>query len=244
MLVIEPARHPLARSNMASFHSRGHANGSTTSFASSNLSSQSGRYGSNSTMRSDYSGESQQRGYPPLLPTMSSPPPPPPDMPKLEQSIMNIRAREDSSLFQSCMMLRARLATVPGFEGHIAEMEEEEAETADSIDPVTLMWNSLRRGYPLMTIYNALRPAKPLSIDPSKVREKDVPKAATFKFLQACMSDLKFESSECFLITDLYAEDTTGFVKVRSHTMVLQKSTFLPQLVVIQLCNVSVEPEE
>ena len=213
MLVIEPARNPLARSDMASFHSRGHANGSTTSFASSNLSSQSGRYGSNSTMRSDYSGESQQRGYPPLSQTMSSPPPP--EAPKMEQSIMNIRAQENSSLYQSCMSLRTRLATVPGFEGHIAEMEEEEAETADSIDPVTLMWNSLRRGYPLMTVYNALRPAKPLHVDPSKVREKDVPKAATFKFLQACMSDLKIESSECFLITDLYGEDTTGFVKVR-----------------------------
>ena len=127
---------------------------------------------------------------------------------------MNIRAGEDSSLYQICMNLRMRLATVPGFEGHIAEMEEEEAETDDSIDPVTLMWNSLRRGYPLMTVYNALRPVKPLSVDPSKLKEKDLPKAATFKFLQACMRELKFQPSECFLITDLYGEDTTGFVKV------------------------------
>lgn len=129
---------------------------------------------------------------------------------------MNIRAGEESSLYQICMNLRMRLATVPGFEGHIAEMEEEEAETADSIDPVTLMWNSLRRGYPLMTVYNALRPAKPLNVDSSKVKEKDLPKAATFEFLKACMSDLKFKPGECFLITDLYGEDTTGFVKVSS----------------------------
>ena len=127
---------------------------------------------------------------------------------------MNIRANADSSLYQICMNLRTRLATVPGFEGHIAEMDEEEAEAEDSIDPVTLMWNSLRRGYPLMTVYNALRPAKLLDVDSSKVKEKDLGKAATFKFLQACMSDLKFEARECFLITDLYGEDTTGFVKV------------------------------
>jgi len=127
---------------------------------------------------------------------------------------MNIRAGADSSLYQICMNLRSRLATVPGFEGHIAEMDEEEAEAEDSIDPVTLMWNSLRRGYPLMTVYNALRPARLLDVDSSKVKEKDLGKAATFKFLQACMSDLKFEAGECFLITDLYGEDTTGFVKV------------------------------
>ena len=163
-------------------------------------------------MRSDYSGDSSQGLYPPLPQTMSSPPPP--DLPKLEQSIMNVRAGEDSSLYQICMNLRLRLGSVPGFEGHIAEMEEEEADTPDAIDPVTLMWNSLRRGYPLMTIYNALRPAKMLNVDTSKVKEKDLPKAATFKFLQACMSDLKFAPSECFLITDLYGEDTTGFVKV------------------------------
>ena len=215
MLATEGARNPLARSNMASLHSRGHASGSSTSFTS-NLSSQSGRYGSSSTMRSDFSGESQQGLHPPLPPTMSPPPPPPafPDFPKLEGSIMNIRAGPDSSLYQICANLRARLATVPGFEGHMAEMEEEEAETADSIDPVTLMWNSLRRGFPLMTVYNASRPAQPLIVDTLRVKEKDIPKAATFKFLQACITELKFKSSECFLITDLYAEDTTGFVKV------------------------------
>jgi len=205
---------------MSSFHSGGHANGSTTSFASSTLSSQSGRYGSSSTMRSDYSSESQQG----LLPqTMSSPPPP--DLPKPELSIMNIRAGEDSSLYQICMNLRMRLATVPGFEGHIAEMEEEEAETADSIDPVTLMWNSLRRGYPLMTVYNALRPVKPLSVDSSKVKEKDIPKAATFKFLQAVIAELKFDPGDCFLITDLYGEDTTGFVKVSSSDLPSRNTT-------------------
>lgn len=162
-------------------------------------------------MRSEFSAE-QQGLYPPLPSTM--PPQPPPEFPKADENIMNRRAGADSSLYQICMSLRTRLATVPGFESHISEMEEEEAETADSIDPVTLMWNSLRRGYPLMTVYNALRPTKPLDVDSSKVKEKDLGKAATFKFLQACMGELKFQPSECFLITDLYGEDTTGFVKV------------------------------
>lgn len=177
-------------------------------------------------MRSDYS---EQGLYPPMSQAVSSPTPTE-AFKKSEQSIMNIRAGEDSSLYQICMNLRTRLATVPGFEGHIAEMEEEEAENSDSIDPVTLMWNSLRRGYPLMTVYNALRPVKPLNVDLSKVKEKDIPKAATFKFLQACMSELKFQAGECFLITDLYGEDTTGFVKVSSWHVPLEIMQHLLEL--------------
>ena len=67
-----------------------------------------------------------------------------------------------------------------------------------------------------MTIYNALKPKKPLTVDTSKLREDKIGKAATFQFLQACMSELKFPPSDCFLITDLYAGDTGGFVKVRA----------------------------
>ena len=127
---------------------------------------------------------------------------------------MNRKADLNSSLYQICLGLRKRLSEVPGFDQHIVEMEDEEAEADDSTDPVTSMWNCLRRGYPLMTIYNALQPRVPLEVDPSKVAESKIGKAATFKFLQACLTDLKFPANECFLITDLYGGDTTGFVKV------------------------------
>ncbi|KAL8968660.1 MAG: hypothetical protein Q9197_004761 [Variospora fuerteventurae] len=93
-------------------------------------------------------------------------------------------------------------------------MEEEEAEAEGATDPVTTMWNCLRRGYPLMTIYNALKPHNPLNVDANRVAEKSIGKAATFKFLQACLTDLMIPANECFLITDLYGSDTTGFVKV------------------------------
>lgn len=65
-----------------------------------------------------------------------------------------------------------------------------------------------------MTIYNALKPRVLLEVDASRLAETKLGKAATFKFLQACLTDLKFPASECFLITDLYGGDTTGFVKV------------------------------
>jgi len=163
------------------------------------------------------SDESEQGLFPPPLPTTFSPPPPPPPenpQPQPDVNIMNRRAGADSSLYQICMNLRRRLAEVPNFEDHLAEMEEDEAENNDTLDPVSLMWNCLRRGYPLMTIYNALRPREPLDVDSNKVKKSQVGKAATFKFLQACMENLKIPAGECFLITDLYGEDTTGFVKV------------------------------
>ena len=142
-------------------------------------------------------------------------PPPPDDFPNAGSNIMNIKAGANSSLFHICTSLRQRLASVPGFEEHILEMEEEEEDSADEPkDPVTLMWNCLRRGYPLMTIYNASMPERPLKVDATNIREEKVGKVTTFKFLQACMAEFGIPPNECFLITDLFGEDTTGFVKV------------------------------
>ena len=219
MLATETARNPLLRNNMTSaLHSRGYVNGSTTSFGSSSLASQPSRYGSNSTMRSSDDGD--QKGlFPPQNPSTFSPSPP--EAPEPDMNIMNIKASADSSLYQICRNLRSRLADVPGFEDHIAEMKEEEAAANGALDPVTLMWNFLRRGYPLITIYNALRLSDQIYFDQTKLKESKVGKAATFKFLEACMRDLKFEPSECFLITDLYGEDTTGFVKASVRSFIL-----------------------
>lgn len=139
--------------------------------------------------------------------------PPPPDYQQINGNIMNRRAGADSSLYQICLNLRKRLAEVPNFQPHLEEMDEEEADANDATDPVTAMWNCLRRGFPLMTIYNAFNRPIPLKVD-SNISEAKMAKHAAFKFLQACMSDLKFPPQECFLITDLYGENTTGFVKV------------------------------
>ncbi|KAL8647843.1 MAG: hypothetical protein Q9226_006263 [Calogaya cf. arnoldii] len=136
------------------------------------------------------------------------------DAPRQDNNIMNIRGTLDSSLYQICLSLRRRLAHVPGFHQYLAEMEEEEAEADGATDPVTSMWNCLRRGYPLMTIYNAFRPHSPLHVDANRLAERQIGKAATFKFLQACLTDLMIPANDCFLITDLYGGDTTGFVKV------------------------------
>lgn len=136
-------------------------------------------------------------------------------------NVLNKRADSDSSLFQRCMKLQIRLRAIPGFERW---MVEEEDKADDDADPVTLLWRTFRRGYPLMDIYNALGPKLRLSVDESKVAEKNRPKTAAYRFIQACVGELKFPSEECFIISDLYGDDTTGFVKVNYGRDVLSDS--------------------
>ncbi len=155
-----------------------------------------------------------QHGSVPAQSTQTSSLPPANGIPQRNGHIMNMTAGNNSSLYQICVNLRRRLTDVPGFHEHIAEMEEEEAETNDSTDPVTSMWNCFRRGYPLVTVYNALNPPQRIEVDSVRHRESKVGKQATYQFLKACQYELKFPSQDLFLIADLYNEDTTGFVKV------------------------------
>jgi len=143
-----------------------------------------------------------------------NPPPLPTGTPvQADNNVLNKRADKESSLFQICLNLRQRLKGVPGLEDQLLQ-EEEDAD--EDTDIVTLIWRTFRRGYPLMAIYNALQPRVPLIIDESKLNlnEKKRSQAATFKFLHACVNELKFPTDELFIITDLYGDDTTGFVKV------------------------------
>ena len=131
-------------------------------------------------------------------------------------SLVNRRGGTGSSLYQSCLSLRRRLAEVPNFEPYLTDMDQEDQADGLDSDPVTSMWNLLRRGFPLLTIYNALQPARPIEVDPAKFvgREEKAGKQATFQFLQACAKGLQFPMAECFMVTDLYSSDTNGLVKV------------------------------
>ena len=65
----------------------------------------------------------------------------------------------------------------------------------------------------MMDIYNALGPKVRLSVDES-TSDKKKPRMAAYQFIKACVAELKFRSEECFIVGDLYGDDTTGFVKV------------------------------
>lgn len=214
MLATEPAQGPFRHpKRVVPLHSHSHLD--MSSVAPAGLMPQPLQYASNTTTPNMNAVQHDN-----LTAPVSNVPPQsfPSDVPQQDDNIMNRKADMNSSLFQICLALRMRLAEVPGFGQHIAEMEEEEAEIEDSSDPVTSMWNCLRRGYPLMTLYNALKPSVPLRVDQT-LAEAKIGKTATYKFLQACLTEQKFPPNECFRITDLYGGDTTGFVKVSRTTL-------------------------
>ena len=122
-----------------------------------------------------------------------------------------INVRDGESLYQICLKLRRRLSDVPGFSQWLEDMEEREVEGAD---PVSSLWQCFRSGRPLLTIYNASEPEEgELAVDENKPENK-VGKEAAFLFLKACMQQMKIPPSDTFTLTDLYNDNTTGFVKV------------------------------
>lgn len=151
---------------------------------------------------------------PPVFPTPATPVNGGPV--EASDNVLNKRADKDTSLFQRCLTLQMRLRAIPGFERWLNE-EEDRADDDEPVDPVTLLWRTFRRGYPLMELYNALGPHTPLVIPNAKADEKSQKKnekIATYKFIQACVNELGISQETCFMLMDLYGDDTTGFVKV------------------------------
>ncbi|KAK4187780.1 putative guanine nucleotide exchange factor for Rho/Rac/Cdc42-like GTPase [Podospora australis] len=127
-------------------------------------------------------------------------------------NIINQKADASRSLYQICVGLKQRLALVPGFEGYMEQLM-----SADALEsgPVESLWQLLRTGHPLLVVYNALQPETRLQVEqlPGASQAK-LSKIAILRFVEACKSKLNVPATDCFIITDLTGDDTTGFVKV------------------------------
>ncbi|KAI1324092.1 hypothetical protein F5Y16DRAFT_315493 [Xylariaceae sp. FL0255] len=128
-------------------------------------------------------------------------------------NIINQKADASKSLFQICIALKNRLVQVPDFQEYSEQLDQQIASGEDD-GPVESLWNLLRSGPPLLTIYNSLQPAQPLKIDPAIQDPARRAKLAIFRFIEACLKQLEIPAAECFVISDLMGQDTTGFVKV------------------------------
>jgi cell division control protein 24 len=130
----------------------------------------------------------------------------------MASNVLNKRGDESQSLFQICMNTRQRLRGIPECDDALLQEEEDAAQHNEDADPVTLLWRTLRQGFPLMALYNAFNPEQPLAVPPNKITKRD--QTASMKFITACIRELNFPSADMFTISELYGEDTTGFVKV------------------------------
>ncbi|CAO3593038.1 unnamed protein product [Absidia cylindrospora] len=82
-------------------------------------------------------------------------------------------------------------------------------------DPLSKLCYLCRRGTPLFTLFNALNTKQPLKMDPNpKLNQVNNCKASVYHFLVACRKQLLFPEEELFTVSDLYVDDTNGFVKV------------------------------
>ncbi|KAI8647226.1 hypothetical protein BD408DRAFT_479346 [Parasitella parasitica] len=111
------------------------------------------------------------------------------------------------SLYHLCRSVLDKLSTIDGMQMYL--------EKDTTSDPLSKLTKICRQGFPLCTLYNALKPVKPLSVDTDpNLNALNSCKANVYHFIVACIRDLSVPEEEMFTISDLFQDDTTGFVKV------------------------------
>lgn len=120
-----------------------------------------------------------------------------------------------AGLYQICVALRERLWCVPGFGA--AFLEPASPGMLPQYDPVTQLWQCFRLGTPLCVLFNALAPEYarelPLSVE-GNLSSANACKALVMRFLIALKDQLGWAPEDTFTVTQLYVNDTNGFVRV------------------------------
>lgn len=146
---------------------------------------------------------------------------------------LNRPAQASQSLYPLCLDLLERLYCVEGFEQYLSQGQSNMPNNSSIVgtptsetgpnsiirnDPVTLLWQTFRLGYPLCVLFNALKSQKELSIEETKPGTNKIKasKMNVYHFLVACREELQLKPEQIFTITQLYQDDTNGFVKVCS----------------------------
>ncbi|KAI7861690.1 hypothetical protein BDF14DRAFT_1886891 [Spinellus fusiger] len=129
-----------------------------------------------------------------------------------------------SSLYHTCCSVLNRLTTIEGMMDYLeidtvlsssSSSSEPPTPTQSNGDPLSKLWTMARLGSPMCTLFNALSPETPLHIDTDPMHSSiNTCKKSIYHFLVACRKQLEFSEEDVFTITDLYQDDTNGFVKV------------------------------
>ncbi|KAI8373049.1 uncharacterized protein BYT42DRAFT_616235 [Radiomyces spectabilis] len=142
------------------------------------------------------------------------------DSPIATDSITNKPATQKASLYHLCRSVLDGLAAVPGFEPYL---DLNPPTDADDIapqsaclanDPLSKLWHICRQGSSLCLLYNTLRPDDAIAQGTGLGNMASKPKACIYHFILACRDKLHFSEDSLFTVTDLYQNDTNGFVKV------------------------------
>ncbi|KAL0089101.1 hypothetical protein F4703DRAFT_1973302, partial [Phycomyces blakesleeanus] len=136
------------------------------------------------------------------------------DSPVANDSITNKPASQKASLYYTCRSVLQGLAAVPGFEIYLNPEQPQDSDTITNTDPLNKLWSICRQGDSLCLLYNTLMPDTPIIIPRSDPKIVIKPKAYVYHFIVACRDQLHFSEESLFTLTDLWQNDTNGFVKV------------------------------
>lgn len=147
------------------------------------------------------------------------------DMPIPSISITN-KPSNGTSLYHLCRSVLDRLSLVEGMQYYLdyeiitpcssSVMSSESSSTTNSSsnDPLTKLWELCRRGTPLATLFNALNPVEPLKLNFCQQQQTNECKKTVYHFIVACRNQLSFKEEQVFTLSDVYKDNTNGFVKV------------------------------
>jgi cell division control protein 24 len=118
-------------------------------------------------------------------------------------------------LYQQFLEVELRLAQIPGFPEILVMLKEE----SEKDNPLSFLIQVFRRGMPLLMLLErvpGIRNLNNLAQLEDDIDAQKMPKAATYIFMKTCIDDLGFRPEECFFLSDLFGDDSTGFIKVRT----------------------------
>ncbi|KAI9271781.1 hypothetical protein BDA99DRAFT_602523 [Phascolomyces articulosus] len=80
-------------------------------------------------------------------------------------------------------------------------------------DPLSKLWFICRQGASLCLLFNTLKPESPIQLLNNEQQQMK-PKACVYHFIIACRDQLGLDQEGLFTVSDLFQDDTNGFVKV------------------------------
>lgn len=145
------------------------------------------------------------------------------DIPLPSLSITN-KPSTGTSLYHTCRSVLDKLSLVEGMAYYLeydscsSSGSILSSESATSNDPLTKLWELCRRGTPLATLFNSTSPIEPLKInDYNNTMQTNECKKVIYHFIVACRNQLNFSEDDLFTLSDLFKDNTNGFVKVKQN---------------------------
>ncbi|TIA93649.1 hypothetical protein E3P99_00091 [Wallemia hederae] len=133
------------------------------------------------------------------------------EQPVVSKSQINRSPLQTQSVYQRCLLLRSRLLRVEGFSTFL--------DSVQSTNCVNLLWECFKLGNSLCHLFNQLGLEQQLEVaDNYDINKQSICKKGVARFIISCKllgeTTTGWTSDDLFTVTDLYKQDTSGFIRV------------------------------